>query len=198
MSIIAVVSLIHGHERLRRRHHRVGGGRRQLHHPAAGRGSQEDDDFARAPELPPHHAGRRQGGPALQRQHHGRGGAGQRQRARSPTARWRSLRFQVRGVSRRTISSSQTFDAEHGRLISSERDRSRTSTSPCSAATTAERLFGAAQPLDKVIRIGGLNFPGRRRQREEGIVFRPVTGRVRADPARCVPEDVRLASGRCR
>ena len=64
--------------------------------------------------------------------------------------------IQVRGVSKDYLFF-QTFDAEHGRLISSsEIDRYQHVT--VLGATTAERLFGQLQPIDKVIRIGGLNF----------------------------------------
>jgi putative ABC transport system permease protein len=64
--------------------------------------------------------------------------------------------IQVRGVSKDYLFF-QTFDAEHGRLItSSEIDRYQQVT--VLGATTAERLFGQLQPIDKVIRVGGLNF----------------------------------------
>jgi putative ABC transport system permease protein len=64
--------------------------------------------------------------------------------------------IQVRGVSKDYLFF-QTFDAEHGRLISSsEIDRYQHVT--VLGATTAERLFGQLEPIDKVIRIGGLNF----------------------------------------
>ena len=64
--------------------------------------------------------------------------------------------IQVRGVSKDYLFF-QTFDAEFGRLISSsEIDRNQQVT--VLGAKTAERLFGQLQPIDKVIRIGGLNF----------------------------------------
>jgi len=64
--------------------------------------------------------------------------------------------IQVRGVSKDYLFF-QTFDAEFGRLISSsEIDRNQHVT--VLGAKTAERLFGQLQPIDKVIRIGGLNF----------------------------------------
>jgi putative ABC transport system permease protein len=64
--------------------------------------------------------------------------------------------IQVRGVSKDYLFF-QTFDAEFGRLISSsEIDRNQQVT--VLGAQTADRLFGQLQPIDKVIRIGGLNF----------------------------------------
>jgi putative ABC transport system permease protein len=64
--------------------------------------------------------------------------------------------IQVRGVSKDYLFF-QTFDAEFGRLISSsEIDRNQQVT--VLGAKTAERLFGQLQPIDKVIRVGGLNF----------------------------------------
>ena len=64
--------------------------------------------------------------------------------------------IQVRGVSKDYLFF-QTFDAEFGRLISSsEIDRNQQVT--VLGAQTANRLFGQLQPIDKVIRIGGLNF----------------------------------------
>ena len=64
--------------------------------------------------------------------------------------------IQVRGVSKDYLFF-QTFDAEQGRLISgSEVDRNQQVT--VLGAKTAERLFGQLEPVDKVIRIGGLNF----------------------------------------
>ncbi len=62
----------------------------------------------------------------------------------------------VRGVSKDYLFF-QTFDAEQGRLISaSEIDRNQQVT--VLGAKTAERLFGQLQPIDKIIRVGGLNF----------------------------------------
>jgi putative ABC transport system permease protein len=63
---------------------------------------------------------------------------------------------QIQGVSREYINFS-TFDAERGRPISpTEVDRQRPVT--ILGYDTAELLFGAADPLDKTIRIGNTQF----------------------------------------
>jgi putative ABC transport system permease protein len=65
-------------------------------------------------------------------------------------------RVQITGVSRDYLNFS-TFDAEQGRLISpSEIDRSVPAT--VLGFDTADKLFGAEDPLDKVIKIAGLHF----------------------------------------
>ena len=63
---------------------------------------------------------------------------------------------QIQAVSRDYVQFG-TFDAEVGRMISPieiERDRQLT----LLGAQTAERLFGQLDPIDKMIKIGGLNF----------------------------------------
>jgi putative ABC transport system permease protein len=63
---------------------------------------------------------------------------------------------QIQGVSREYIHFS-TFDAERGRPISpTEVDRERPVT--ILGADTAEQLFSAADPIDKSIRIGNIQF----------------------------------------
>jgi putative ABC transport system permease protein len=65
-------------------------------------------------------------------------------------------RVQITGVSRDYLNFS-TFDAERGRLISpSEIDRSVPAT--VLGFDTADKLFGAEDPLDKVVKIAGLHF----------------------------------------
>jgi putative ABC transport system permease protein len=62
----------------------------------------------------------------------------------------------IRGVSKEYLAFS-TFDAERGRLISAiEVDRHQAVT--VLGSQTAERLFGPLDPLDKIIKIGGLHF----------------------------------------
>ena len=63
---------------------------------------------------------------------------------------------QVQGVTRDYVNFSN-FDAERGRMMSPiEVDRSRPVT--IIGYQTAERLFGQADPLDKTIKIEGINF----------------------------------------
>jgi len=65
-------------------------------------------------------------------------------------------RVNIQGVSREYVYFS-TFTAEQGRLISPvEIDRDRPVT--VLGWQTADRLFGAADPIDKQIKIGGLHF----------------------------------------
>ncbi len=62
----------------------------------------------------------------------------------------------IQGVSREYIQFG-TFDAEIGRMISPvEIERNRQLT--LLGAQTAERLFGTLDPINKMIKIGGLNF----------------------------------------
>jgi putative ABC transport system permease protein len=63
---------------------------------------------------------------------------------------------QVQGVSREYAAFS-TFTAERGRLISPVEITSNRQVALL-GWQTADRLFGAAEPIDKVIKIGGLNF----------------------------------------
>jgi putative ABC transport system permease protein len=65
-------------------------------------------------------------------------------------------RVRITGVSRDYIHFA-TFNVDQGRMISPieiERERSLT----ILGAQTAERLFGQLDPIDKMIKIGGLNF----------------------------------------
>jgi putative ABC transport system permease protein len=63
---------------------------------------------------------------------------------------------QIQGVTEEYVSFS-AFDAEHGRLISpSEVQRSRPVV--LLGAEAAARLFGEINPIDKEVRIGGVNF----------------------------------------
>jgi putative ABC transport system permease protein len=75
----------------------------------------------------------------------------------------------IQGVSRDYVFFS-TFDAERGRLISpTEIDRSR---QLCVLGwQTADRLFGPADPLDKVIKIGGQHFRVIGVSKKKGAVF---------------------------
>jgi putative ABC transport system permease protein len=76
---------------------------------------------------------------------------------------------QIQGVSREYIFFS-TFDAERGRPISpSEVDRHR----PVAILgfDTAEQLFGAADPIDKLIRIGGRQFRVVGVSKKKGSIF---------------------------
>ena len=76
---------------------------------------------------------------------------------------------QVQGVSRDYLNFS-TFNAERGRLISTvEIDRSRPVT--VLGWQTADRLFGPADPIDKVIKIGGLHFTVVGVSEKKGSVF---------------------------
>jgi putative ABC transport system permease protein len=76
---------------------------------------------------------------------------------------------QIRGVSRDYIYFS-TFDVERGRLISpTEIDRSRPLT--VLGWQTADRLFGPADPIDKVIRIRGVHFRVIGVSEKKGAVF---------------------------
>jgi putative ABC transport system permease protein len=76
---------------------------------------------------------------------------------------------QVRGVSRDYIYFS-TFNVDRGRLINpTEIDRSRALT--VLGAQTAERLFGPADPIDKVITIRGQHFRVIGVSEKKGAVF---------------------------
>jgi putative ABC transport system permease protein len=75
----------------------------------------------------------------------------------------------VRGVSREYILFS-TYEAERGRLISpSEIDRHRNVV--LLGAQTAERLFPQEEPIDKVVRIGGVHFRVVGVNEEKGSMF---------------------------
>ena len=76
---------------------------------------------------------------------------------------------QIQGVSRDYIYFS-TFNVERGRLISpTEIDRSRPLT--VLGWQTADRLFGPADPIDKVIKIGGQHFRVIGVSEKKGAVF---------------------------
>jgi putative ABC transport system permease protein len=76
---------------------------------------------------------------------------------------------QIQGVSREYIYFS-TFDAERGRAISpAEVDRHRPVT--ILGYDTAEQLFGAADPIDKLIRIGNMQFRVVGVSEKKGSVF---------------------------
>jgi hypothetical protein len=89
----------------------------------------------------------------------------------------------IQGVSRDYVFFS-TFDAERGRLISpTEIDRSR---QLCVLGwQTADRLFGPADPLDKVIKIGGQHFASSASARRKRGGVRQLAGRVRDHPLGC-------------
>ncbi len=98
-------------------------------------------------------------------------------------------RVQVQGVSRDYVYFS-TFEVERGRLMTpTEVDRSRALSrarvadggSPVRAGRSARQGHHDPRPA----------LPDHRRQREERLGVRRVAGRVRAHPARAVPEDVR-------
>jgi putative ABC transport system permease protein len=75
----------------------------------------------------------------------------------------------IRGVSRDYIHFAG-FDAEQGRMISPvEIDRERPLT--ILGAQTAERLFGVLDPIDKVIKIRGLNFRVVGVSKKKGAIF---------------------------
>ncbi|MEP6914891.1 MAG: ABC transporter permease [Acidobacteriota bacterium] len=75
----------------------------------------------------------------------------------------------ITGVSRDYVSFS-TYNAEQGRLINPvEIDRDRPLT--VLGWQTADRLFGAADPIDKIIKIGGLHFRVVGVSEKKGSVF---------------------------
>ncbi len=107
----------------------------------------------------------------------------------------RSTRCRFRAC-RATTSSSRRSPPRRGRLISSsEVDRIGAG---CGArgrhGRPAVQGRRAARQDDQARRAA---LPRHRRQREEGVVSRPVAGRVRDHPARHLPEDVRRAARTC-
>ena len=147
-SIIAVVSLDPGDERLRHRRDRLGRRRRQLHDPAhAGRSARRPTRTACATIR----GSRSSEAAAIRKFSDNVGavaGAGQRRGARSPTAASRSTASQIQGVTRDYIYFS-TFDVERGRLISPV-EVDATGRSTVLGWDVADKLFGPVDPLDKI------------------------------------------------
>ena len=93
---------------------------------------------------------------------------------------------------------SRRFDAERGRLMSpTEVEAAR----PVAVDRLADRRSAVRRrldPLEKTIQIEGVHFRVVGVSAEARLVPRPVAGRVRRDPARPVPDDVRARAGSCR
>ena len=143
-------------------------------------------------EQPARHAGRRRGDPPVQPERVGLGDGAKPTAAPRPSTRSESL--DSVSIQRRDEGIRQPADDEHRARAAHHAERSSTAAATVTILgwDTADRLFGAVDPLDKTISIGGRALPRGRRQREEGVGLRPVAGRIRRDSARGVSAHVRL------
>ena len=117
--------------------------------------TQNEDDFERMRNNPLVTLKGRPGDQALRRIDRLGDGAGA-DRARVSLSRRRARQVQVQGVSEEYFDFT-TFDAERGRMVTpTEISRKRPVT--LIGWQIADRLFGAADPLDKQIRIAGVPF----------------------------------------
>ena len=116
----------------------------------------------------------------------------ERQRRRSSTATSRSTACSIQGVS---VGVQQLLDLQRRAGPADERHRSRRD-----RAGRPDRLGHRRSPVRRRRSAGQDHpdrrrpLPRRRRERQARIVSRPVAGRLRRDPARPVPADLRLAA----